>query len=282
MATQDQVRNDPRYICVHNHGFVGLIDHMGSDQAIDEAARVSYGGGTRKVNETRGLVRYLYRHQHTSPFEMGEVKFHIKLPIFIMRQLVRHRTASLNEYSARYSILTNEFYVPETDYICEQSKTNKQGAGEQIDIDDQQDFQRDVENCSLSMRRIYESWIDRGLSRETARIVVPVNQYTECYWKCDLHNFFRCMRLRLDKHAQREIRDLSEAMYRLVRPLFPISCEAFEDYSLHSLTLSRMEVTALRDLLVGKLNPHGAQHYGMSDREWKEFQDRWSPRSINP
>jgi len=232
---------------VHDLGFVELLDVMGSDEEVENAARISYGKGTRKVSQTRNLIRYLIRHKHTSPFEMCEVKFHIKLPIFIMRQLVRHRTANLNEYSGRYSIMSDEFYLPEADYLQKQSTTNNQGREEAIPQKGllQFEFNRMYDGAQMA----YENLLNFELTKELARSVLPVANYTECIWKIDLHNFFHFVKLRADKHAQREIQDYANAMYELVKPKFPLCCEAFEDYDRDAVTFSRQEMNIIKDNL---------------------------------
>ena len=232
---------------IHQLGFVKLLDVMGDDEEVENSARISYGEGTRKVNQTRNLIRYLMRHKHTSPFEMCEVKFHLKLPIFIMRQLVRHRTANLNEYSGRYSVMSNEFYLPEGDYLAKQSTTNSQGRGEVLEQEGllQFEFNRIYDGASMA----YQVLLEEDLSREVARAVLPVANYTECIWKIDLHNFFHFVKLRSDSHAQREIRDYANAMYELVKPNFPLCCEAFEDYVQGATTFSKQEMGVIKELL---------------------------------
>ena len=232
---------------VHQLGFVKLLDVMGSDEEVENAARISYGKGTRKVSQTRNLIRYLIRHKHTSPLEMCEVKFHIKLPIFIMRQLVRHRMANLNEYSGRYSIMSDEFYLPEADYLQKQSTTNNQGREEVIPNKGllQFEFNRIYDGAQIA----YENLLNHELTKELARAVLPVANYTECIWKIDLHNFFHFVKLRADKHAQREIQDYANAMYELVKPKFPLCCEAFEDYNRDAVTFSKQEMDVIRKLL---------------------------------
>jgi len=232
---------------IHEHGFVKLLDVMGNDEEVENAARISYGEGTRKVSQTRNLIRYLMRHKHTSPFEMCEVKFHLKLPIFVMRQLVRHRTANLNEYSGRYSVMSDEFYLPEGDYLQKQSETNKQGRDEVIETKGLIHFEmnRIFDNATIS----YQNLLREDLTRELARIILPVSNYTEVIWKIDLHNFFHVVKLRGDKHAQREIQDYANAMYELVKPTFPLCCEAFEDYVLNSVTFSKQEMEIIKDNL---------------------------------
>jgi thymidylate synthase (FAD) len=232
---------------IHQLGFVKLLDVMGDDEEVENSARISYGEGTRKVNQTRNLIRYLMRHKHTSPFEMCEVKFHLKLPIFIMRQLVRHRTANLNEYSGRYSVMSDEFYLPEGDYLAKQSTTNSQGRGEVLEQQGllQFEFNRIYDGASMA----YQVLLEHDLSREVARALLPVANYTECIWKIDLHNFFHFVKLRSDSHAQREIRDYADAMYELVKPNFPLCCEAFEDYIQGATTFSKQEMGVIKELL---------------------------------
>jgi len=256
---------------IHQLGFVKLLDVMGNDEEVENSARISYGEGTRKVNQTRNLIRYLMRHKHTSPFEMCEIKFHLKLPIFVMRQLVRHRTANLNEYSGRYSIMSDEFYLPEGDYLAKQSTTNNQGRGEVLESQGllQFEFNRIYDGASMA----YQVLLEHELSREVARAVLPVANYTECIWKIDLHNFFHFVKLRSDSHAQREIRDYSDAMYELVKPNFPICCEAFEDYMRDAVTFSRKEMEVIKDNLNGSWT---MTDYGLSERESKEFLEKLS------
>ena len=282
-----------------DHGFVGIVEHLGSDAGIVRAARVSYGAGTKSVREDRGLIRYLFRHAHSSPIEMCEVLFHIRLPVFVMRQLIRHRTASTNEYSGRYSVMTDEFYVPDFDAIQPQSTNNKQGrSGEVSDLS--------KGGVRWIMKTVYETayncyklilgersddeppyatndpFLDEefpGVARELARVLLPVGNYTECYWKIDLSNLFKFLKLRMDRsHAQHEIVAYADAMYQLVQPLFPHACEAFYDYSLHAYNLSRMEVELVRHLLISKQDggiDEAAIEFGMSKREITEFRERF-------
>jgi thymidylate synthase (FAD) len=277
---------DKSYVPVLDHGFVGLVDHMGSDDAIVRAARVSYGEGTKKVQGDRGLIRYLMRHEHTTPFEMCEVKFHIKLPIFVMRQLVRHRTASLNEYSARYSVITDEFYIPEPQNLKPQSTTNKQGRAGELDDIQRQHVIDDMLGAWDYNYELYERHInDFGLARETARAILPVGGYTECYWKANLKNFLHMARLRMDSHAQWEIQEFARAMYDLARPLFPLACEAFEDYAVDSVKVSKLEIPLLKrlisnekwlDLLEDFRDEDGvAKTFDLSKRELDEFKSKW-------
>ena len=263
--------DDEQYVQVLDKGFVGLVDYMGTDNSVVQAARVSYGTGTKKVQEDRGLIRYLMRHEHTTPFEMCEVKFHIRLPIFVMRQLIRHRTAQVNEYSGRYSVMTDEFYVPKK--FEKQSKTNMQGRDESLD--DQQGkltwMMDDVHNNAYGM---YEELLELDVARETARAVLPVSNYTEAYWKCNIKNFLHMAWLRMDSHAQWEIQEFARAMYGLVKPLYPVICEAFEDYKQQGVRLSRMEAGLAKAM------------FGDFIDEWDEYVTDWfgqddaSPESI--
>ena len=266
---------------VHQLGFVKLLDVMGSDEEVENAARISYGKGTRKVSQTRNLIRYLIRHKHTSPLEMCEVKFHIKLPIFIMRQLVRHRTANLNEYSGRYSIMSDEYYLPEADYLQKQSTTNNQGREEIIPNKGllQFEFNRIYDGAQIA----YENLLNFELTKELARAVLPVANYTECIWKIDLHNFFHFVKLRADKHAQREIQDYANAMYELVKPKFPLCCEAFEDYNRDAVTFSKQEMDVIRELLeytdtkaalAGMSIKAGTLEHKLGKRERTEFLEK--------
>jgi thymidylate synthase (FAD) len=240
-------------IKVHDHGLVALVDVMPrlvpigktADAAIVQAARVSYGEGTKKVNEDRGLIRYLARHRHSTPFEMVEFKFHHVMPIFIARQWIRHRTANVNEYSARYSVVRDRFYHPTAGNIRQQSAANRQGGAAPVDDLTSAEFLKYLDELEQSYTK-YQQFIDKGVARETARIVLPVNVYTEWYWKIDLHNLMHFLSLRMDAHAQQEIRDYATAMFELIRPIVPIAAEAFLDYQVGGLHLTRLEVEAMR------------------------------------
>ena len=251
---------------VHQHGFVRLLEVMGDDEEVVNAARISYGKGTKKFSETRNLIRYLMRHKHTSPFEMCEVKFHLKLPIFVMRQLVRHRTANINEYSGRYSEMSDEFYIPEDDYIQKQSKTNNQGRGDESEEKGLVKFE--MNRSADGAYHAYQHMLNYDIARELARTVLPVSNYTECIWKIDLHNFFHMVQLRSDSHAQKEIQDFSNAMYSLVEPHFPICCEAFEDYVVNARSFSAEEMRIIKDQLDGSWT---MDKYNLSKREREEF-----------
>ena len=248
------MRGDARWeIPVHEHGFVALVDAMPrlvpegqtADMAIVQAARVSYGAGTKKIQEDRGLLRYLLRHRHTTPFEMVEFKFHVAMPIFVARQWIRHRTANVNEYSARYSIMPDRFYRPTVENVRQQSTTNRQGGEETIEVSTAEEFLGLLEDSEALYAR-YLELTERGVARELARVALPVSVYTEWYWKCDLHNLLHFLSLRMDPHAQIEIRDFATAMYDLIRPIVPVTCEAFEDYRTGSMHLTRLEVEAIR------------------------------------
>lgn len=226
-------------------GFIRLVDSMGGDDAIVQAARVSYGKGTRKVSEDKGLIRYLMRHRHTTPFEMVEFKFHAKMPIFVARQWVRHRTANINEYSLRYSEARDEFYIPEPEHILYQSKLNKQGRAGEVPQDLKKKVIGYFKEMSEKSYAIYAALSEAGISRELARAILPVNLYTEWYWKNDLHNILHFLSLRLDKHAQYEIRIYAEAMAKIIVEIVPIVYEAFEDYVLNGMRYSRVEQSLL-------------------------------------
>ena len=238
---------------VLDHGFVALVDSMPrlvpegqtADQAIVQAARVSYGEGTKKVNEDRGLVRYLLRHRHTTPFEMVEFKFHVAMPIFIARQWIRHRTANVNEYSARYSIVPDCFYRPSLENVRKQSTSNRQGGEESIDVKTAESFLELLEDSEKLYGR-YLELTEKGVARELARAALPVSLYTQWYWKCDLHNLLHFLSLRMDPHAQQEIRVYAEAMYELIKPICPVACEAFEEYRMEGLHLTKLEIEAIR------------------------------------
>jgi len=243
--------SDDGYVKVLDHGFVGLVDTMGDDDAVVQAARVSYGSGTKTVNTDRNLIRYLLRHRHSTPFEMCEVKFHIKLPIFVMRQLIRHRTASVNEYSGRYSVMSDNFYVPEQKDIKKQSTTNAQGRGEEFSKEAKERTQQWMEKIHNQAHDTYESFLKEDMARETARAVLPVSNYTEAYWKCNMKNFLHMIGLRADPHAQWEIQEYAKVMYELVKPKFPIICEAWEDYARDAVTFSGVEMKFIRELVIG-------------------------------
>lgn len=257
-------------------GFVRLVDVMGDDHSIVQAARVSYGEGTKRLTEDRGLIRYLLRHQHTTPFEMVEFKFHIKLPIFIARQWIRHRTANVNEYSGRYSEMKDEFYIPSLENIRPQSTMNKQGrSDETFPTDQAEQIAAKFENSQNQMYAEYQELLDMGVAREIARINLPVSNYTEWYWKIDLHNLFHFLKLRMDAHAQYEIRVYGEAMAQIVREIVPVAWEAYEDYTLHSVRFSRLEANALVSMLSELPSDETLATFGLKGRELREFKDKF-------
>ncbi|HEV2230792.1 MAG TPA: FAD-dependent thymidylate synthase, partial [Thermoplasmata archaeon] len=234
---------------VLRHGYVVLVDYMGNDAAIVQAARVSYGPGTKSLRDDRGLIRYLMRHRHTTPFEMVEIKFLIRLPIYVARQMVRHRTANLNEVSARYSVVPDEFDLPEAIDVRRQSTRNRQGRDEALPDGVSERFRTDLERVSHDAYEAYRRALDAGVARETARLLLPLAYYTEWYWKIDLWNLFHFLQLRLDPHAQEEIRRYAAEMAAIARAVAPVAYEAFEELSLHSMSLSEREVVAIRALL---------------------------------
>ncbi len=219
-----------------------LVDHMGSDEAIVEAARVSYAKGTKAVSDTRALIRYLMRHKHTTPFEMVEFKFHIRAPIFVARQWMRHRTASVNEVSARYSIMEDDYFLPE--HLRTQSSVNRQGSEEEM-VGDELLILKQKASCDMAFH-VYDDLLRHGCSRELARTHLPVSTVTEFFWKINLHNLFHFLKLRMDSHAQPEIQVLAKQVYELIKPVVPLACEAFEDFVLNSLTFSGPEIEAMR------------------------------------
>src|SRR5437667_608629 len=240
-------------IKVHDHGLVALLDVMPrfapvgktADFAIVQAARVSYGEGTKQVNEDRGLIRYLARHRHTTPCEMVEFKFHHVMPIFVARQWIRHRTANVNEYSARYSVVRDRFFKPSPENVRRQSASNRQGGEEPMDAATAQQFLDYLDDVEKSYER-YQEFLEKGVAREIARIALPASVYTEWYWKIDLHNLLHFLSLRMDAHAQQEIRDYATAMFKLIQPIVPIAAEAFLDYQVESMHLTRLEIEAIR------------------------------------
>ena len=270
-----------RPVPVLDEGFIRVIDYMGNDAAVVQAARVSYGRGTRKVSEDRGLLRYLMRHRHTTPFEMCEIKFHIKLPVFVARQWIRHRTASVNEYSARYSILNREFYIPMPDQLSAQSKDNRQGRSGILRGEEaarvlavlREDAARNYVNYQEMLNEDDDGNIidpkRQGLARELARMNLTLNIYTEWYWKCDLHNLLHFLSLRADPHAQYEIRVYADAMMEALRAWVPLTAEAFEDYRLGSTHLSKAGLDVVKRLLGGE--DVTVADSGLSPREWREL-----------
>ena len=264
---------------VLDHGFVRVIDYMGDDSAIVQAARVSYGAGTKHVSNDEGLIRYLMRHWHSTPFEMCELKLHVKLPIFVARQWIRHRTANVNEYSARYSILDREFYLPAPEALAAQSTVNNQGRGEVLQGAEAARVLEWLKSDAGRAFDHYEAMLaetdpdgapQQGLARELARMNLPANTYTQWYWKVDLHNLFHFLRLRADSHAQYEIRVYAEAICNVVADWVPIAYRAFEDYRMGGVTLSSKAIDCVRRMLKGEEVTQETS--GMSKGEWREFQ----------
>ncbi|MDF1715779.1 MAG: FAD-dependent thymidylate synthase [Antarcticimicrobium sp.] len=260
---------------VLDHGFVRVIDYMGDDAAICQAARVSYGKGTKSVSNDEGLIRYLMRHWHSTPFEMCEIKLHVKLPVFVARQWIRHRTANVNEYSARYSILDREFYIPAPEHVAAQSTVNNQGRGETLEGEE---AARVLEILKADSARAYDNYQamisddgQQGLARELARMNLPANIYTQWYWKVDLHNLFHFLRLRADAHAQYEIRVYADEICKIVADWVPAAYRAFEDYRLGGATLSATALDCIRRMVKGE--EVSQESSGLSKREWREFME---------
>lgn len=266
---------------VLNHGFVRVVDYMGDDAAIVQAARVSYGRGTRKTSEDRGLINYLLRNRHTTPFEMAEIKLHVKLPIFVARQWIRHRTANVNEYSARYSVLDNEFYVPDISNLAAQSDANKQGRDKELD---ESEANEALDILKQDAGRAYGDYLrllntdetgavidnsKKGLARELARMNLSLNFYTQWYWKIDLHNLMNFLQLRADPHAQYEIRAYAEVMLEILKRWVPLTHEAFLEHRLHAKTLSAAAVRTVQAALRGENVTQS--NSGLSSREWTEL-----------
>jgi thymidylate synthase (FAD) len=258
---------------VLDHGFVRLIDYMGDDAAICQAARVSYGRGTKSVSNDEGLIRYLMRHWHSTPFEMCEIKLHVKLPIFVARQWIRHRTANVNEYSGRYSILDREFYIPAPEALAAQSEFNNQGRGRALTGDEADRVLKYLRDDAMRCYDHYEEMISTegqdGLARELARMNLTTNVYTQWYWKVDLHNLFHFLRLRMDPHAQYEIRVYAEAIGEMVQDWVPVAYGAFKEYRVGGATLSASALACMRRMLKGEDVTQEAS--GMSKGEWREF-----------
>jgi thymidylate synthase (FAD) len=270
---------------VLDHGFIRVVDYMGNDSSIVQAARVSYGKGTKKLNEDRGLINYLMRHRHTTPFEMCDIKFHIKLPIFIARQWIRHRTASINEYSARYSVLEDEFYIPAPKNIAAQSKKNHQGRDEDKRLSHEEQ-NRILEILKTDSRNGYNHYLEMmnedkngniideskdGVARELARMNLSLNCYTEWYWKINLHNLFHFLALRADSHAQYEIREYANIMLDMVQKWVPHAYAAFEKYRMGGKEFSRDEINLIKQLIKG--NKVTQENSNLSKREWGELKE---------
>ena len=265
---------------VLDQGFVRVVDYMGDDAAIVQAARVSYGKGTRKVSDDRGLIRYLMRYRHTSPFEMCEIKLHVKLPIFIARQWIRHRTAAVNEISARYSVLEDEFYLPGEGAVAAQSAENRQGRGTALDQDEAQAIRATIQQNGTDAFNQYHQLLGDadeltengrpGVARELARVVLPLSTYTQWYWKTDLHNLLHFVALRIDPHAQVEIRAYAEVLADVLRRWVPLTFEAFTDYRLNAMELSGPALDVVRRMLRGE-HIAGPETTALSVREWREL-----------
>ncbi len=270
-----------RPISVLDHGFIRVIDYMGDDGAIVQAARVSYGRGTKRAQDDAGLIAYLMRHRHTTPFEMCEIKYHVKLPIFVARQWIRHRTANVNEYSARYSILDKEYYVPSPEHLAAQSQVNRQGRGEVLEGAEAKRvfdlLRRDAEQTYASYEEMLNETPDgkprdptrEGLARELARMNLTLNTYTQWYWKTDLHNLMHFLSLRADAHAQYEIRVYAEAMIDTLRRWLPMTFEAFMQYRMGGVHLSARGLDAVKRLIAGENVTQETS--GLSKREWREL-----------
>ena len=264
---------------VLDHGFVRVVDYMGDDNAVVQAARVSYGKGTKKISEDQGLINYLMRHRHSTPFEMCEIKFHIKLPMFVARQWIRHRTANVNEYSARYSILDKEFYIPAPEHLAAQSTNNRQGRADVLTGDYAQKILQLLKEDATRSYDHYEYMLnldnqdpDRsGLARELARMNLPVNFYTQWYWKIDLHNLMHFLSLRADSHAQYEIRVYADIMLDILRLWLPLTHQAFMDYRMGSTNLSAKAMQVIKAKLKGQEIDQTSS--GMSPREWRELME---------
>ncbi len=273
---------EPLYVL--DHGFIRVIDYMGDDSAIVQAARVSYGKGTKQLNQDKGLINYLMRHKHTTPFEMCDIKFHIKLPIFVARQWIRHRTASVNEYSARYSILGNEFYLPEKQNLASQSQINKQGRSNQEVPQEVADkvlelLEKDAKTCyqhytEMMNQDEHGNIIDEntiGITRELARINLTLNYYTEWYWKVNLHNLLHFLMLRSDAHAQYEIRIYAEKMLDIVKAWVPFTYQAFNEYQVEGKHISKKGLEVIKKLINNQQVTQESSE--MTKREWSELME---------
>ena len=268
-----------------DHGFVRVIDYMGDDTAIVQSARVSYGKGTKKITNDKGLIKYLMRHWHSTPFEMCEIKLHVKLPIFIARQWIRHRTANVNEYSARYSILDKEFYIPSVENLASQSQVNKQGRAENLSPEEAEKVINILKNDAEQTYNNYEVMLNEnsdgetldegsmGIARELARMNLTLNTYTQWYWKIDLNNLLHFLKLRADAHAQYEIRVYADIILDIVKKWVPITYEAFEDYRVGGTQLSAKEILILKKIIKGETVDPDVE--GISKREWGELQKKF-------
>jgi thymidylate synthase (FAD) len=270
-------------IPVLDKGFITVLDFMGDDTAIVEAARVSYDKGTRTTRDDKNLIRYLMKNSHTSPFEMCEIKLHLKMPMFVARQWQRHRMASINERSARYSILTDEFYIPDEDDICSQSVLNNQGRGNGLPTLQQHKVCDQIDKFSESAYELYCDLLnvdgdgvpqdngETGVAREIGRMVLPSNVYTEFFWKIDLHNLLHFLKLRMDQHAQKEIRNYANAIFGIVKEWVPITAQAFQDYKIDAVTLSAPALAIVRKFCKGE--DVQQEDSGLSQREWAELME---------
>lgn len=264
-----------------DHGFIRVVDHMGTDDAVVQAARVSYGDGTTTKHDDRGLIRYLMRHWHSTPFEMCEIKLHMKLPIFVARQWIRYRTANVNEYSGRYSIMSDEFYLPEIGRFALQSTANKQGSGDTLREDLATLIREEMADDQRQLYENYSEYVDEdgtNLSRELARINLPVSNYTEWYWKIDLHNLLRVLEQRADTHAQYETRVYAEALERILQQWCPEVYEAYLEYRKYAVSVSRTGQGLIHRMLAGQ--EITLENSGMSAGEFREFQAVWMPKTL--
>ena len=268
-------------IPILDHGFIRVVDYMGDDASVVQAARVSYGKGTKKISTDAGLIKYLMRHWHSTPFEMCEIKYHVKLPIFIARQWIRHRTANVNEYSARYSILDKEFYLPASEHLAAQSQVNRQGRGDVLEGEQakqvlnllKSDAEKTYSNYETMLNERYDGTVidenKTGLARELARMNLTLNTYTQWYWKTDLLNLMNFLRLRADDHAQYEIRAYAEAMLDTVKKWVPITYVAFMDYRVGGTEVSAKGKAVIQKLIKGE--KISIEQSGLSKREWNEL-----------
>ena len=277
-------------IPILDHGFIRVVDYMGDDTSIVQAARVSYGKGTKKVSTDAGLIKYLMRHWHSTPFQMCEIKYHVKLPIFIARQWIRHRTANVNEYSARYSILDKEFYLPASEHLATQSKSNRQGRGDVLEGENakqvldllKSDAEKTYSNYETMLNEKYDGTVidesKTGLARELARMNLTLNTYTQWYWKTDLLNLMNFLRLRADDHAQYEIRTYADAMLETVKKWVPITYDAFMDYRVGGTEVSAKGKSIIQKLIKGE--EVNIESSGLSKREWNELMEAFDLKKM--
>ncbi len=277
-------------IPVLDHGFIRVIDYMGDDSSIVQSARVSYGKGTKKVSTDEGLIKYLMRHRHSTPFEMCEIKYHVKLPIFIARQWIRHRTANVNEYSARYSILDKEFYLPAKEQLAAQSQSNRQGRGDVLQGKQAEEVLNILKDDATRTYDNYEKLLNErfdgtkidekkvGLARELARMNLTLNTYTQWYWKTDLLNLLNFLFLRADNHAQYEIRVYADKMLETVKKWVPITYQAFMDYRVGAAEISSKGLKVIKSMISGK--NVGQEESGLSKREWNELMEKLDKKDL--